>query len=128
MSQRPMFLNLFLIRLPITGLVSILHRISGLFLFLVLPFILYVWELSLKSSEDFANLATGLSHPVCYTIICLIGLAFLYHLLAGIRHLLMDLHFGDSKCVARATSWLVLLLTFSAAAYCVAIKVMPGVI
>ncbi len=123
-----MFLNLFLIRLPITGLVSILHRISGLFLFLVLPFMLYVWELSLKSAEDFAGLATGLSHPLCYTIICLMGLALFYHLLAGIRHLLMDLHLGDSKCVARATSWLVLLLTLSAAAYCVAIKVMPGAV
>ncbi len=123
-----MFLNLLLIRLPITGFVSILHRISGLFLFLILPFILYVWELSLKSAEDFASLATSVNHPLCYTIICLMGLAFLYHLLAGIRHLLMDLHLGDSKGVARATSWLVLFLTLSAAAYCVAIKVMPGVV
>jgi succinate dehydrogenase / fumarate reductase cytochrome b subunit len=50
-KNRPRFLNLWQIRLPITGVVSILHRLSGIFLVLLFPFLLYLLQLSLRSAE-----------------------------------------------------------------------------
>jgi succinate dehydrogenase / fumarate reductase cytochrome b subunit len=79
-------------RLPLAGIVSILHRISGLGMFLFLPFLLYLFKKSLTSEVSFKVFQSFTSH--WYVKVILLGLiwAFLHHLFAGVRHLFMDAH------------------------------------
>lgn len=108
---RPKYLNLVQIRLPVPGLVSILHRISGAALFLFLPFLLVLFELSLESAQTFSRFKVVFAHwSVKLMVIGLAG-AYLYHLCAGIRHLMLDLHYGAELAAARASSWAVLAIS-----------------
>ncbi len=98
------FFQILKYRLPATGKVSILHRASGALLFLSLPFLLYLFEQSLSSEISF-NVLKGLaSHLLAKFIFLLLAWAFLFHFLAGLRHLLMDLHVGSTRCVAVRTA------------------------
>ena len=108
-KSHPKYLDLFKIRLPVPGLVSILHRISGLGLFLFLPFLLWLFQSSLTSPDSYVRYRAAFAHPLVKLI--LIGLlwAFMHHLLAGVRFLALDLHYGTDLPSARATSWLVLV-------------------
>ena len=105
MRAKPMNLNLFTIAFPVTAIVSILHRISGALLFLLIPVLL----LSLQKAvyfPSFFNLTV--THKICLWL----GLTILmYHLFAGVRHLLMDCGWGESKSVSRLSSYMVLGLT-----------------
>jgi succinate dehydrogenase / fumarate reductase cytochrome b subunit len=107
-KQRPQYLNLLQIRLPVPALVSILHRVSGAALFLFIPFLLTLFEWSLESPQTFARFKGAFSHWAIKLI--LIGLiwAYLHHLLAGLRHLALDLHYGTELPAARASSWAVI--------------------
>ena len=105
---RPKYLNLLQIRLPVPGLISIMHRVSGAALFLFIPILLTLFDLSLESPQAFLRFKAALSHWALKLL--LIGLlwAYLHHLFAGIRHLALDLHYGSELPAARATSWIVL--------------------
>ena len=105
---RPKHLNLFQIRLPVPGLISIMHRVSGAVLFLFIPLLLILFELSLESPETFSRFKAMFSHWAFKMV--LIGLiwAYLHHLFAGVRHLALDLHYGIGLPAARASSWAVL--------------------
>ena len=107
---RPKNLNLFTIRLPINAVVSILHRISGMVLFIVLPLILLSLQHSLKSEEGYLNIAQ--LFDTWFMKFLLIGLswAFLHHFYAGIRHLLQDIHWMTSLQKARFSGRVVLWL------------------
>ena len=107
-TSRPKYLDLTRIRLPLPALVSILHRVSGASLFLFLPFLLYLLHSSLASPERYVHYRAALQHPLVKLL--LIGLlwAFMHHLLAGLRFLALDLHWGIDLRSARATSWAVL--------------------
>jgi len=105
---RPIYLNLLQIRLPLPGLVSILHRMSGAFLFLSLPFLLMLFELSLESSHAFARFKAVFSQWEIKLVLIAVAWAYLHHLCAGIRHLALDLDYGTELASARATSWAVL--------------------
>jgi len=108
-KARPVYLNLARIRLPLPGLVSILHRISGAVLFLIaIPLVLYAVQTSLESADAYANLRTMFAHPLIK--LALFGLlwAYLHHFFAGIRYLLLDLHVGDDLKPARQSSVIVL--------------------
>ncbi|PKO54691.1 MAG: succinate dehydrogenase, cytochrome b556 subunit, partial [Betaproteobacteria bacterium HGW-Betaproteobacteria-19] len=63
-KQRPKHLALHEIRLPLPGIVSILHRVSGVGLFLMLPFLLYLLDLSLGSAESFETFSAVVGHPL----------------------------------------------------------------
>lgn len=94
-NQRPKNLNLFTIRFPIPAIVSILHRISGVILFLLIPIVLWGLYLSLSSQQNFDDLHQFLLTPgMKFFLWCSLS-AFLYHLVAGIRHLLMDIGIGE---------------------------------
>jgi succinate dehydrogenase / fumarate reductase cytochrome b subunit len=114
-NKRPKHLALHLIKLPLPGFVSILHRLSGVILFISLPLLLLALQASLHSIETYTRLAEILHNPLS-KLIC-IGLvwAFLHHFCAGIRYLAIDLHLGSSLAQARASSkWVMgvsLLLT-----------------
>ena len=108
---RPKYLNLIQIRLPVPGLVSILHRVSGAVLFLLLPFLLVLFELSLESAQTFARFKAVFSHWAIKLIVIGVVWAYLHHLCAGIRHLALDLDYGTELAAARASSWAVLALS-----------------
>lgn len=109
-KPRPVFLNLIQIRLPISGLVSILHRLSGLLLFLSIPVILYLLQLVLAGEAGYQQAVGLLSNPVLILICFVLLWALSHHLLAGIRYLLLDVHLGVDAPVYRYTAWLVILL------------------
>ncbi len=107
---RPKFLNLFKIRLPITGIASINHRLSGLVLFLALPVSLYLFQLSLSSQSGFTEALTYLSSPWIKLALVVLTWSFVHHLLAGFRFLLIDQNIGISLAAARKTAWFVVFM------------------
>ena len=111
-KPRPVYLNLVRIRLPLPGIVSILHRLSGAGLFLVgLPLLLAWIQSSLASPESFEAMRAMLANPLAK--ITLIGLiwAYLHHFCAGLRYLLLDvLQFIELK-PARQSSAVVLIVS-----------------
>jgi succinate dehydrogenase / fumarate reductase, cytochrome b subunit len=111
---RPVYLDLLRIRLPLPGLVSILHRISGIGLFLVgIPLLLLGLQASLASPEALAGLRASLSSP--WAKLLLIGLiwAYLHHFCAGIRFLLLDMHRGIELGPTRRWSAVVLIVSLA---------------
>ena len=112
-NPRPKYLNLFQIRMPVPAFVSIAHRVSGAALFLLIPLLLYLLQLSLETPQTYASFKSLVSQPL--TKLVLIGLvwAYLHHFCAGIRHLALDLHLGVGLEAARATSWAVLAVSIA---------------
>ncbi len=109
-GTRPVFLNLFRIRLPIGGIVSILHRVTGVLLALSIPSMLYLLQQALTDAASFDVLAGALRSPGA-KLLTLIALALLaQHFFSGLRHLLLDLDIGTGKTAARRLAW----LTFAA--------------
>ncbi len=112
-KQRPKHLDLSKIRLPVPGIVSILHRISGVALFFSLPLLIYLLSGSLSSADAFDSYRAVVAHPLVKLI--LIGLlwGFLHRAAAGIRFLLLDIHKGLELQTARATAKMVLAVSLS---------------
>jgi succinate dehydrogenase / fumarate reductase cytochrome b subunit len=111
----PKFLNLFVIKLPPSGIVSIAHRVSGVLMFVAIPVIAYLFALSLESQQGFQQVRAWLASPPALILTVLLVWSFSHHLLAGIRHLLLDIDIGVQRSQARTSAWLVnlgaLLLT-----------------
>lgn len=107
-KQRPKNLNLFTIRLPINAVVSIMHRASGVVLFLMLPAVLWVLQQSLASEADYLRISSVFQHWVFKLILIGMAWAFFHHFFAGIRHLAMDVHWMTSLQKARFSSRVVL--------------------
>ena len=107
--ERPVYLNLLRIHLPLAGWVSILHRLSGALLFAVLP--LGVWALSVSLADEagFRRVADGVAHPLGRLFLLFLIWAFAHHLFAGLRHLALDVDWGVDLSRARQSSLAVLL-------------------
>lgn len=99
-------------RFPIPAIVSILHRVSGLVLFLLIPIVLWALSDSLSSQDNFQSLQQTLSSPIFKFIIWLMLTPFLYHFVAGIRHLLMDLNIGVELKSGRLSAILTFVFSF----------------
>lgn len=112
MKRRPINLNFFTIHFPITAWVSIAHRLSGLFLFLIIPFLIWMLQESLTSEKRFTALQSQLQTPLVQWGLWLLFAALFYHCVAGIRHLLMDRHIGESKKGGRLGAVLVIGISF----------------
>ncbi|MBK4734430.1 succinate dehydrogenase, cytochrome b556 subunit [Noviherbaspirillum pedocola] len=115
-KSRPQFSNIHVTqimkyRMPLAAWVSILHRISGVLMFLLLPFVLYLLEQSLTSESTFATLHGIVAHPITKLIILALSWAYLHHFLAGIRHLFMDVHMFLSKDGSRHSAFSVLAVS-----------------
>ena len=95
-SNRPKNLDLTTIELPLPGWTSILHRISGFALFFAVAFMLVALSASLESAESFAELKATFDNSLAKLITWLILSALGYHLVAGIKHLVMDAGIGES--------------------------------
>jgi len=119
---RPKYLHLsailFEIRLPVPGFVSILHRVSGLLLFL--PFaawLLYLLDTSLASEQGFARVHDYLRLPVVKLGLIVFIWAYAHHFCAGIRFLLLDLNKGIELAPARRSAAAVLIVSLALTAY-----------
>jgi len=108
-KPRPKHLNLLVIRLPLPAIISIMHRISGAVLFLLLPLLLWMFQASLRSPASFDALRAAVAHPLAKLLLIAILWGYLHHLFAGLRHLFLDLDVGTELATARLTSMIVLV-------------------
>ena len=108
-DNRPVYLNLLKIRLPLTGMVSFAHRVSGVLLFLFLPFSVYLLDLSVQSEESFDSVQQMMQQPLMLLVQLLVLWSIAHHFFAGIRFLLIDAEIGVEKAQARLGAWLVFL-------------------
>lgn len=95
-KNRPVNLELSTIKFPLPAIVSILHRVSGVFIFAGVAVLLWMLDSSLSSEEGFAAVQDALASPVCKFIIWAVLAGLAYHLVAGVRHLIMDCGVGES--------------------------------
>ena len=104
-NKRPRYLNVLKIKLPVTGMVSIAHRVSGLLLIIALPFLIYAFQLSVSSAESYHQLQVTMQQPASSLILIVLTWSFSHHFFAGIRFLLIDI--GVNRSAARFSAWLV---------------------
>lgn len=115
-DTRPQNLNLFSIKWPLAAITSIIHRISGVFIFIGVALLLYLLQLSLESEAGFARVLELLASPLVKFVTWAVVAGLLYHLIAGIKHLLMDLGFGETKRGSLLGAQLTLIVSFIAIA------------
>jgi succinate dehydrogenase / fumarate reductase cytochrome b subunit len=116
-KKKPVYLNLVAIRLPLPAFVSILHRVSGAFLFLAVLWLLFMLDRSLSSESGFGAVKRYMNMwPVKLGLLAMTW-AYCHHFCAGVRFLLLDLDKGVDLAMARATSWLVLAASLAATAF-----------
>lgn len=110
-KSRPVYLNLTQIRLPLPGVVSILHRVSGALLFLAPIWLLFLLDRALASPEGYEAAQRYLAMIPTKLAMLLLVWAFAHHFCAGIRYLLLDLHLGIDLPAARRSSAIVLVIS-----------------
>lgn len=104
-------LNLMTLKYPLTAITSLLHRISGLFVFLCIPFLLWLLDVSVSTSEGFNYMQSIFAYPLTKIILWMFLTAFGYHLVAGIRHLVMDMGYGEALRNARMSARIIIGIT-----------------
>jgi len=111
-AQRPapVYLNLLRIRFPVGAVTSIGHRIAGVLLFMSLPFLVYLLELSLQGPRGFDRAVATMQNGWFKIAVALLVWSLLHHLLSGIRFLLIDIERGVTLQQARRSAWLVNML------------------
>ena len=114
MSIKPVYINLFKIQLPLSALLSISHRVSGILIFfLVLPVSTYILNLLLASQDSFSSFVDVFNSSVFLRTFVLFNiLIFEYHVIAGIRHMLMDFKLVSGTLSASNTSAITALIVF----------------
>ena len=113
-NKRPRYLNLFKIKMPVTAVLSIAHRASGLLMVIAIPFAIYVFQRSVSSAQEFEAVMGLLQQPWIVIILIIISWSFFHHLIAGIRFLLIDIDVGVEKSTARWTAWLTHIVAITA--------------
>ncbi|MGL5365807.1 MAG: succinate dehydrogenase cytochrome b556 subunit [Plesiomonas shigelloides] len=103
-KQRPVNLDLKTISFPITAIASILHRVSGVITFIALGILLWLLSLSLSSEQGFAQAQAITDTFLVKFILWGILTALAYHVVGGVRHLLMDLGFGEDNLAVASRS------------------------
>lgn len=113
-KPRPKHLALHQIRLPLAGYASILHRVSGAGLFLMLPLLIWLLQLSLSPNQESAAMFSAVTGNLLVKLI-LLGLlwAFLHHFCMGIRILLIDVHVGVEKQQAHNSAMAVMVISLA---------------
>jgi succinate dehydrogenase / fumarate reductase cytochrome b subunit len=107
-------------RLPWAGKVSILHRVSGLLMFILIPFVLYLLDKSITSEISFETFKAVMAHPIVKLIVLALIWSYLHHFCAGIRFLTLDLHKGIDKYSAAKSAVGALVVSLSLTAVCAA--------
>tara|TARA_B110000014_G_C19584167_1_gene310500 strand:- start:113 stop:499 length:387 start_codon:yes stop_codon:yes gene_type:complete len=111
-DHRPVNINLIKIKLPISALTSITHRLAGMYIFFITyPLTVFLFYFSISSSESFINLTNMLINSIYIsTFVAFSYLVLWYHILTGVRHLIMDMHIGESLEASKYSSIFVLFL------------------
>lgn len=111
MNKRPININPFSVQIPVGALVSITHRLSGILVFLLIPIMLWAMQLSFESEQSFEQMKAVFDIPLLKAVTWIFLAALLYHLVAGLRHLLMDVHIGGSLRAGRLSAKIVIILS-----------------
>lgn len=109
--QRPVNLDLTTIHFPVTAIISIMHRLSGIAVFILLPFMLYLLQESLQSQESFNMLQFMLGHAWVKLIVWIFSSALFFHFMAGVRHIIADIGYGEEIATGRKTAIILMVLT-----------------
>ena len=110
-DKRPVNLDISTIKLPLSAITSITHRISGLILFVSIGILLWMLDLSLSGQAGFDQLQDMLTNPLVTIIVWGILSALAYHIVAGAKHLLMDMGIGESKEAAPIGATIVIIVS-----------------
>ncbi|AKC60491.1 succinate dehydrogenase, cytochrome b556 subunit [Blochmannia endosymbiont of Camponotus (Colobopsis) obliquus] len=111
-EQRPINLNLRTIHFPLTAVVSILHRISGVVIFIGISVLLWMFDLSISSPEGFDKAVFMMNKNIFKIIIWGVGSSFIYHIISGMRHILIDCALLQTTItIGRISAYIVCLLT-----------------
>jgi len=109
-SQRPVFLNVLKIRLPVTAIVSIFHRFSGAILAAIFPFAIFGLHYALLGEEHFLTVMVWFHQSLVFRGTALLGLlAYIYHAAAGLRHMIMDCGWGLTRYRATGSAYILLV-------------------
>lgn len=110
MRNKPVYLNIFRLKYPVTAIASILHRISGVILFILIPVFLKLLQNSLYSENSFEKYCQIIQSSILIKLIVWGSIvALVCHLLAGIRHLMMDAGYGEGKAIASFSSYILFI-------------------
>ncbi len=112
-KKRPKNLDLTSIKLPLPGKLSILHRVSGVGIFLMLPLLLWIFQASVSSPESFAAFKEVAGLPLVKLILAGLTWAYMHHFCAGIRYLLLDVHVGVDLPSARQSAGIVFAVSLT---------------
>jgi succinate dehydrogenase / fumarate reductase, cytochrome b subunit len=112
-KNRPKHLALHQIKLPLPGIVSILHRVSGLLLFIALPLLLLMLQYSLASIETYTRLMGVLANPLLKLLLLGLLWSFMHHFCAGLRYLAIDAHLVRDLAQARSSSKVVIAVSLA---------------
>jgi succinate dehydrogenase / fumarate reductase cytochrome b subunit len=122
-AKRPEFRNIHVsqivaYRLPAAGIVSILHRVSGILMFVLLPFIIWMFDRSVSSEASYDSFASvfsigaGVVPGWFFKLVALALIwAYLHHFIAGVRHLWMDMTHSVTKEIGRSSAVVTLVLS-----------------
>ena len=110
--DRPKYLDIPKIRQSVTAVLSIMHRISGVAMFVMLPAALWLLDLSLRVEDSFNVFAGFFGNPLVKIIFWLLLWGFIHHAFAGVRFLLMDMHKGIDKATAQKSAKGVIVAAF----------------
>jgi succinate dehydrogenase / fumarate reductase cytochrome b subunit len=110
-DNRPKNLDFSTLRLPLPAITSILHRVSGVFIFAGIAVLMWLFSESLSSEQGFNNVAMWMDSLIVKLLIWAVISGLLYHLIAGIKHLLMDLGIGETLDGAQTGAKLVVALS-----------------
>lgn len=110
-DNRPKNLDFSTLRLPLPAITSILHRVSGVFIFAGLALLLWLFSESLTSEQGFNNVAMWMDNLIVKLLLWAVISGLLYHLIAGIKHLMMDLGIGETLEGAQTGAKLVVALS-----------------
>jgi succinate dehydrogenase / fumarate reductase cytochrome b subunit len=109
-KKRPVFFDLLRIRQPVTAVLSVGHRLSGVALLLSIPLLVYLFDRSLDSEQGYRQVAELLQGAPARLVLLLLLWVFLHHFFSGIRYLLIDVDVGVDIRRARTSAWLVFAL------------------
>ena len=112
-KKRPLWYNLSPLNLPVPGLLSIFHRVSGVLLVAGLIWFLYLLDMSLASEAGFARFRAYVAHPIVKLAMLVFLWAYLHHLCAGVRHLFLDIEVGVELRAARRSAFAVFAVSLA---------------
>lgn len=112
-KSRPKYINLFILgsKMSVTAKASILHRASGILLFLAIPLILHILHQSLISQSFYDTLYGIAAHPLVKLLYLMLIWAFMYHICCGVRFLFLDVHKGVEIKTAKTTARIVIVVS-----------------